>query len=73
MSLEELAQLLVHEEQIDIGDFDWDENPISWYVTRWFSPSGREFTEQEDAIEDCINWLDSERIEECSNINEKNI
>lgn len=73
MSLEELAPLLIHSEEIDIGDYDWDENPISWYVTRWFSPSGREFTEQEDAIEDCINWLDSERIEECSNINEKNI
>lgn len=29
MSLEELAPLLVYAEEIDIGDFDYDENPIS--------------------------------------------
>ena len=73
ISLEELAQLLVHEEQIDIGDFDWDENPISWYVTRWFSPGGREFMDQEDAIEDCVKWLDSEWNNQEININKKNI
>lgn len=66
MSLEELAQLLVHEEQIDIGDFDWDENPISYYQTFWYSPSGNYFMDYGDeegykeAIEDCIKWLDSE-------------
>lgn len=29
MSLEELAPLLIHSEEIDIGDYDSDENPIS--------------------------------------------
>lgn len=60
MSLEELAPLLIHSEEIDIGDYDWDENPISWYVTRWFSPSGRDFWEHKEAINDCVKWLDSE-------------
>ena len=60
MSLEELAPLLIRSEEIDIGDYDWDENPISWYVIHWFSPSGRDFWEHENAIEDCIRWLDSE-------------
>lgn len=60
MSLEELAPLLIRSEEIDIGDYDWDENPISWYVTRWFSPSGRDFWEHEEAINDCVKWLDSE-------------
>lgn len=66
MSLEELAPLLIHSEEIDIGDYDWDENPISYYQTFWCSPSGNYFMDYGDeegykeAIEDCIKWLDSE-------------
>ena len=33
MSLEELALLLVFSTEEDIGDYDWDENPIPYYVT----------------------------------------
>lgn len=29
MSLEELTPLLIHLEEIDIGDYDWDDTPIS--------------------------------------------
>lgn len=31
MSLEELAPLLVYSKEIDSGDFDYDETPISYY------------------------------------------
>lgn len=65
MSLEELAPLLVYSTEKDIGDYDGDENPIHWYVTFWYSPSGAHFQDymgngQQEAIEDCIEWLDSE-------------
>lgn len=64
MSLEELAPLLVYSTEEDIGDYDWDENQISNYVTFWYSPSGNCFQDyvgngREEAIEDCIKWLDS--------------
>lgn len=65
MSLEELAPLLVYSTKEDIGDYDWDENLIPCYVTFWYSPSGNCFqdyvgTGQQEAIDDCIEWLDSE-------------
>lgn len=65
MSLEELDPQLVYSKEKNIGDYDWDENPIPYYVTFWYSPSGNCFqdyvgTGQQDAIEDCIEWLDSE-------------
>lgn len=65
ISLEELAPLLIHCEEIDTGDYDWDENPIPYYETFWFSPSGNEFVDYfgegyKDALQDCIKWLDSE-------------
>lgn len=67
MSLEELAPLLVYSTKEDIGDYDWDENPIPCYETFWHSPSGTCFqdygcNEYQDAIEDCIEWLDSEFV-----------
>lgn len=65
MSLEELAPLLVYSTEEDIGDYDWKENPIPYYVTFWYSPSGNCFQDyvgngREEAIEDCIKWLDAE-------------
>lgn len=65
MSLEELAPLLIHCKEIDIENFDWDENPIPYYETFWFSPSGNEFVDYsgegyDEALQDCIKWLDSE-------------
>lgn len=47
MSLEELAPLLVKDETIDF------DNPC------YSSPSGLKCWTEEDAIEDCIEWLDS--------------
>ena len=69
MSLEELAPLLIYSKEKDIGDYDWDENPIPYYVTFWYSPSGNYFqyyggNEEQEAIDDCIEWLDSEYGEE---------
>lgn len=64
MSLEELAPLLVYSKETDVGDYDWDENPISFYQTFYYSPSGEHFDENsyEEAIADAINWLDSDYI-----------
>lgn len=65
MSLEELAPFLIHCEEINTGDYDWDENPIPYYETFWFSPSGNKFVDYfgegyDEALQDCIEWLDSE-------------
>lgn len=67
MSLEELAPLLVYSTQEDIGDYDYDDNSIPWYITMWHSPSGACFqdygcNEYQDAIDDCIRWLDLEYV-----------
>lgn len=64
MSLEGLAPLLVYSTEEDICDYD-DENSIPYYVTFWYSPSGNCFQDHvgngmQEAIEDCIKWLDSE-------------
>lgn len=67
MSLEEIAPLLVYSKEEDVGDYDWEENPISYYETFWYSPSGKYFQDyvgdgRQDAIDDCIKWLDSEYV-----------
>lgn len=51
MSLEELAPLLVNDEIIELDELCFT------------SPSGARFCNEEDAIEDCIEWLDSEHSE----------
>lgn len=48
MSLEELAPYFVKDETFGF------ENPC------YLSPSGRKFLTEDDAIGDCIEWLDSE-------------
>lgn len=68
MSLEERAPLLVYSTEKDIGDYDWDESSIPYYVLFWYSLSGNCFqdyvdTGQQEAIDDCIEWLDSEYYE----------
>lgn len=67
MSLEELAPLLVYSTEEDIGDYDYDENRLPWYVTFWYSPSGNCFQDyvgngMQEAIDDCIEWLNSEYV-----------
>lgn len=51
MSLEELAPYLVHRTVIDKSQF-------------WLSPNGFIFRNEEDAIENCIHWLDGEYYRE---------
>lgn len=43
----------------------YDETPISYYERFWYSPSGNRFVNHcgdsyDEAIEDCVKWLDSE-------------
>lgn len=68
MSLEELTPLLVYSAEEDVGDYDYNGNPILWYVTFWYSPSRNCFQDYmgngiQETINDCIKWLDSEHRE----------
>lgn len=36
LTLEELAELMVFMREINEGDYDWDENPIDYYVPYYF-------------------------------------
>ena len=47
MSLEEIAPYLVYRTMINKSEV-------------WYSPSGYTFSNQDAAIENCINWLDKE-------------
>ena len=49
MSLDELAPLLIKQRAIYYGD-----------ERHWTSPSGNKFDYYDDALEDCIQWLNSE-------------
>lgn len=52
MSLEELAPFFVHEKTVmDLGNM----------FTVYESPSGRRYLCYENAVRDCIDWLDSEQ------------
>lgn len=59
MSVEELAPLLVHESYEFDVDYDW-ENPIETHDTVYNSPSGGVFNNYDDALDDCIQWLNEE-------------
>lgn len=59
MSVEELAPLLVHESYEFDVDYDW-ENPIETYDAVYNSPSGGVFNNYDDALNDCIQWLNEE-------------
>lgn len=59
MSVEELAPLLVHESYEFDVDYDW-ENPIETYDAVYNSPSGDVFNNYDDALDDCIQWLNEE-------------
>lgn len=52
MTLEELATYFVHEKTV----MDWGDK-----FTVYMSPSGRQRTTYKEAIDDCIDWLDSEQ------------
>lgn len=57
MSVEELAPLLVHESYEFDVDYDWD---IETYDTIYNSPSGGVFNNYDDALDDCVQWLNAE-------------
>ena len=59
MSVEELAPLLVHESYEFDVDYDW-ENPIETYDAVYNSPSGGVFNNYDDALDDCMQWLNEE-------------
>lgn len=59
MSVEELAPLLVHESYEFDVDYDW-ENPIETYDAVYNSTSGGVFNNYDDALDDCIQWLNEE-------------
>lgn len=59
MSLEELALLLIRSTWIS-KNFNYNQGHISLRKVEWFSPSGQKYETKEEAIEDCIKWLDSE-------------
>ena len=57
MSVEELAPLLVHESYEFDVDYDCD---IETYGTIYNSPSGGVFNNYDDALDDCVQWLNEE-------------
>lgn len=59
MSLEEIAPLLIRSTWIS-KNFNHNQEHVSLRKVEWFSPSGRKYETKEDAVEDCIKWLDSE-------------
>lgn len=59
MSLEELAPLLIRSTWIS-KNFNHNQGRISLRKVEWFSPSGQKYETKEEAVEDCIKWLDSE-------------
>lgn len=60
MSVEELAPLLVHDSYEYDVDYDWDENPIETHDIVYNSPSGGVFNNYDDALDDCMQWLNEE-------------
>lgn len=65
LSVKELAKLLVKEEEHDEGDYDCDDNPISFYVTRYLIPDGSYSYDFDDAVKYTIDWLNAERKSDC--------
>ena len=47
---------MVHESYEFDVDYDW-ENPIETYDAVYNSPSGGVFNNYDDALNDCIQWL----------------
>lgn len=60
LKVRELAKLLVSTQEVDEGDYDWDDEPCNYYVTYYNCPDGSCSYTEEDAIEHTIDWLNSE-------------
>ena len=60
LSDKELAEMLVYETETNYGDYDYDDNPIDWYLTEYITPDGEAFDNLKDAIRHTIEWLNTE-------------
>lgn len=61
LPVKELAKLLVKEVEIDEGNYDWNDNWISYYWTNYQTPIGELYGGEDDAIQATIDWLNAER------------
>lgn len=57
MDEKELAELLVKETLQQDVDYDWDESPFAIYETVYGLPNGEIYYNYDDALRDCIKWL----------------
>ena len=57
----ELAELLINNTQTNIGDYDYDDNPIDWYIDEYITPDNESFQDYEDAVQYTIEWLNKTR------------
>lgn len=53
----ELAELLVHSEEVNTGDENYDGEWVDYYETFYHSPNGCSYYGWEDAVEETIEWL----------------
>lgn len=63
MKIEDLAELLIREKEIDEGGEGSDGEYRSLYITHYVSPDGSHHYSYEESIETTINWLNSEYTE----------
>lgn len=63
LSVKELAKLLVKEVEVNEGDWDYDDEPSDYYVTRYYSPDGKNGYGYEEALQSTMDWLNAERKE----------
>ena len=65
LSVKELAKLLVKEVEVNEGDYDWDydDEPNDYYVTRYYSPDGKYSYGYDEALQATMDWLNAERKE----------
>ena len=61
LSVKELAKLLIKEVEIDEGDYDYDDNWCSCYLTYYKTPNEILCYTEEDAIKHTMDWLNAER------------
>ncbi len=61
LGVEGLAALLVREENIDEGDECYDGEWESHWATYYKAPNGQYCYDYEDAVNETIGWLNSER------------
>ena len=63
LSVEKIAELLVKEECVDEGDYDYDDEYCSCYMTYYVSPDGNSHYTYEDALNWTIDWLKADALE----------